>query len=71
MNEDLVAKVVEKLLKSSQFIDRMANTICNSITRKFEEGIKMVESKVELLSEKCDGLLDYPQEKMMIQMVLV
>lgn len=56
MNEEIIAKVVEKLLTSNQFIDRIADTICNSIARKFEERIKMLEIKVELLTEKCDSL---------------
>lgn len=55
MNEDIIAKAVEKLLTSKPFVNRIVDTICNAISKQFEDRIKALEAKVDLLSEKLDG----------------
>lgn len=52
IDEDIVAKAVEKLLNSSQFMDRMINIICEAVAKQFDEKIKVLEEKVDRLSQE-------------------
>lgn len=52
IDEEIVVKVVEKLLNSSQFMDRIVEVICKSVAKQFDAKIKILEDKVDRLSRE-------------------
>lgn len=52
IDEDVVIKIVEKLLNSKQFLDKIIGTICDSVAKQFNEKVKLLETKVGQLSQE-------------------
>lgn len=51
-DEEIIMKVIEKILNSQQFMDRMIDIICKSVNKQFNEKIKVLEDKVDVLTQE-------------------
>lgn len=56
LDEELAVRIVEKLLTSKQFLDKISDVIYQTVTKQFEDKITVLQNKVDQLTSELSEM---------------